>query len=296
MKDPRIGVVLGAGGARGWSHIGALEALREMGLPIHAVCGCSSGALVAAAYAVGRLDVVRDLALGMTQSRMLRFFDVSFSGGGVIEGRWIVQFLKRSLGDVAIEELGDVRFGAAAAEYGAGREIWFTSGSLIDAVRASIALPGVLTPAPIGGRWLVDGALVNPLPVTLCRALGADVIVAINTGGDLSTTRPSVQRAEPAAQGRTSAWLSWMAGGAAGEGATKMPPRPGSVEVLGDALLTMQTFIARIRMAADPADVVVTPDLSGVGLLEFHKGAEAAAAGDAAVRAAADRIRAACRL
>ncbi len=293
--EPKIGVVLGAGAARGWSHIGALRAFEALGAPIHVVCGCSSGAMVAASYASGRLSALQDLATGMTQSRMLRFFDLSFSGGGVIEGRWIVDFLRQNIGDVAIEDVSP-RFGAVATEYGVGREVWFTRGSMIDAVRASIALPGVLTPVHLDGRWLSDGALVNPLPVTLCRSLGADIIIALNTGGDLATVRPPVLRPETGGPATYSSWLAWMTGRADADSAPKPPPRPSYFEVLGDSLLTMQNFIARIRLAADPPDVVITPDLAGVGIMDFHKGAEAIAAGEAAVYAAADRLEAVCAL
>lgn len=305
MTRPKIGLVLGAGAARGWSHIGALRGFEAIGVPIDIVCGASSGALVAASYATGRLDVLEELARGMTQSRMLRFMDLSFAGGGVMEGRWIVEFVRRNIGDVDIEE-ARTPFGAVATEYGGGREVWFTSGSMIDAVRASIALPGLLTPVYLQDRWLTDGALVNPLPVTLCRSLGADVIVALNTGGDVTAASPPVLKAPEAPPHTASRWLAWMSRARAGAGAPMengdaaarpaQEQRPGYLDVLGDSLLTMQNFISRIRLAADPPNLVITPDLAGVGIMDFHKGAESIAAGEAAVRAAEDRIRAACRL
>lgn len=286
----RVGVVLGAGSARGWSHIGALEALEEMGVPIDVVCGCSSGALVAASYATGRLDALKVLARGMTRAGMLRFFDLSFTGGGLIEGRGIVEFVRRNIGDVAIEEASP-RFGAVATEYGSGREVWFTAGSMIDAVRASIALPGLLTPVRLRGRWHIDGALVNPLPVTLARSLGAEVIVAINVAGDLSPSGSAVleTRAGPPAEAR-STWLSRLALGTVE--AEAAVPRPTYAEVVGDSLFVVQTYVSRIRAAVDPPDVLVTPDLAGIGVMEFHKGAAAIERGAEAVREAAPRIRA----
>lgn len=295
-EDRRVGVVLGAGSARGWSHIGALEALEGMGVPIDVVCGCSSGALVAASYATGRLPALRELAAGMTRAGMLRFFDFSFAGGGLIEGRGIVDFVRRNIGDVAIEDVTP-RFGAVATEYGTGREVWFTSGSMIDAVRASIALPGLLTPVRFRGRWHLDGALVNPLPVALARSLGADVIIAVNVAGDLVPGRPSVLEtgAGPPEEER-STWLSRLARSPA-EGAelaleAQALRRPGYAEVLGVSLFTMQTFVSRIRVATDPPDLLLSPDLSDVGVMDFHKGADAIARGARAVSEAEPQVRA----
>ena len=292
----RVGVVLGAGSAWGWSHIGALEALEGMGVPIDVACGCSSGALVAASYATGRLDALKTLAQGMTRAGMLRFLDLSFTGSGLIEGRGIVDFVRRNIGDVAIEDV-EPRFGAVATEYGTGREVWFTSGSMIDAVRASIALPGLLTPVRVRGRWHIDGALVNPLPITLARSLGAEVILAVNVAGDLALGGPAVLEtgAGPPARAR-STWLSRLAHGApdaevldqAGSAAT---PRPSYAEVVGDSLFVVQTYLSRIRAAVDPPDLLITPDLSGIAVMDFHKGAVAMARGAKAVREAEPRIR-----
>ena len=289
----RVGVVLGAGSARGWSHIGALEALEAMGVPIDVVCGCSSGALVAASYATGRLDALKTLAQGMTRARMLRFLDLSFTGSGLIEGRGIVEFVRRNIGDVAIEDARP-RFGAAATEHGTGREVWFTSGSMIDAVRASIALPGLLTPVHLRGRWHIDGALVNPLPITLARSLGAEVILAVNVAGDLAPGGPAVLEtgAGPPARAR-STWLSRLAQGAPEAGAGgAAPPRPSYAELVGDSLFVVQAYLSRIRAAVDPPDLLITPDLSGIAVMDFHKGGTAMARGAMAVREAEPRIRA----
>lgn len=296
---PRVGVVLGAGGARGWAHIGALRELDAMGVPIDVICGCSSGALVAASYAAGRLDALERLGRAMTRAHMLRFFDLSLKGGGLIEGRWLLNFFRANIGDIAIEDAA-VRFGAVATEHQSGREIWFSSGSMVDAVRASIALPGLLTPVRLGRRWLLDGALVNPLPITLCRSLGADVIVALNLSGDLAGSRQAVEETAAADMAApASSWLAWLRGAAPAPPdpvADRAGPRPGYQEVLADALLTMQNFITRMRLAADPPDVTVTLDLAGVGMMEYHKGAQAMALGAAGVRARRDEIRAAAHL
>ncbi|QHQ34532.1 patatin-like phospholipase family protein [Algicella marina] len=289
-RPPRIGVVLGAGVARGWSHIGVLKALDRLGIKIHAVSGASSGALVGASYATGRLGVLEDLAAGMTQRGMLRFLDVSLSRGGMIEGKWILDFMRDKIGDIRIEE-ARLRFGAVATAYGQGNEVWFTSGSIVDAVRASIALPGLLTPVWLRGRWMLDGAVSNPLPVALCRALGAEVIIAVNTSGDAAReARAVVELAttEEDAPDVGSSWLNWLSGGKGREAA--LPKRPGSIDVLGDAIFSMQGFVTRVRLAADPPSIVLTPSLSEIGIMDFHKGSAAIAAGEAAVKAAESRL------
>ncbi len=292
MTQRRIGIVLGAGAARGWAHIGVLQAIGAMGMPVHAVCGCSSGALVAASFAAGRLDALADFAGSLTQTAMLRYLDLSFSGSGVIRGQRIADFMRDTIGDVAIQSL-PVGFGAVATEYGSGREVWFTRGSLIDATRASLAMPGVLTPVTLRGRIMVDGALVNPLPVSLCRSLGADIVIAVNTGGELTAERPSIVMPPPGGDETDgSSWLNWIASGfrRGEEGEEPEPPRPRYFDVLGDATLTMQSFITRIRMAVDPPDIVISPKVSDIGIMEFFRGEEAIARGRQAVTDMEERL------
>ena len=213
---PRIGLVLGAGAARGWAHIGVLRALAAHDIRPDVICGCSIGALVAASHVTGHLGSLEKLARSLSTSRVIRYFDISLRGGGLIEGRWIINFFRENVEDTTIENT-DIIFGAVATDLASGRETWLTSGSIIDAVRASIAVPGLLTPIQIRGRWHIDGALVNPLPVSLCRALGADVIIGVNLNGNLMS-RPDLARAgsgaptkttEPDSEG-SSSWLEWM--------------------------------------------------------------------------------------
>ena len=289
MTRPTVGLVLGAGSARGWSHIGVIRALEEMGVPIDVICGCSSGALVAASYAAGRLDLLQRLAETLTQAGMFRFLDLSFNKGGVIEGRWIADFYRKNIGDIAIEDL-EIPFGVVATEYKTGREIWFRSGSLIDAVRASIAMPGILAPVNIDHRWMIDGAVVNPIPVTLCRSLGADIIIAVNTGGEPGVKdRLAVRTAPTEETPPASSWLSWLTTSFKG-GAAPQPARPSYFEVLGDSIYTMQRFLTGIRLSTDPPDVLISPILAEVSIMEWHKGKTSIAQGRLAVEAAKDRI------
>lgn len=295
--EHKIGVVLGAGVGRGWAHIGVLQGLADLKIKPDVVCGSSIGALVGASYVTGHLDTLTELATSLTWRRVLSYMDVSFAGGGLIEGRWIVKFFEENVADLAIER-ADPTFGAVATELHTGREAWLTSGSIIDAVRASIAVPGLLTPIRIRGKWLVDGGLVNPLPVSLCRALGADVILGVSLNGDLVSrplSLPPAMPERPAAESR-SEWLRWLSyglpGGLRADASVERPrvvpngDRPGYIDVLGESFFIVQDFVSRVRLAADPVDVLITPDVAEIGVIEFHRAEEAIGAGRAAVEAA----------
>ena len=292
----RVGLVLGAGAARGWAHIGILKALADQGIRPDIVCGCSIGALVAASSVTGHLESLEARARDMTVSRVVRYFDISLRGGGIIEGRWITDFFRESVEDIDIASSTPV-FGAVATDLASGRETWLTSGSMIDAVRASIAIPGLLAPVLIRGRWHVDGALVNPLPVSLCRALGADVIIGVSLNGNLMA-RPSPVAVMPPAppapadleleEGPASSWTRWFGYGRSTDAGT--PPqgpgpdsRPGYLEVVSQTFFIVQDFVSRIRLAADPVDVLIAPNVGKLGWLEFHRAAEAIEAGEEAV-------------
>ncbi len=295
----KIGLVLGAGVARGWSHIGALRRLESLGIKPDIVCGCSVGALVGASYVTGHLDALQKLVRSLTRTRVLRYMDFSISGAGLIEGRWVMKFFEDNIDDTSIEAAG-IKFATVATELSTGREAWLTTGSIIDAVRASIAVPGLITPLMINDRWLVDGALVNPLPVSLCRALGADVIIGVSLNGDLigappTTTRLTETATKPVAPQST--WLRFWASGASSNDQPVIPApsssdRPGYIDIIGDSFFLVQAFISRVRLAADPVDLLITPDISHIGLMDFHRGEECIAAGEAAVDAVKPRIEA----
>ena len=183
---PKIGVALGAGVARGWAHIGALQELVEIGVAPDVVVGASIGAVVGGCFAAGRIDALEGFARSLTKRSVFSFIDVSFNGGGLMGGDRLRTRLEAALGDTRIENL-PVRFAGVATEIGAGHEIWLKHGPLVEAMRASYALPGVFEPVRIGGRWLFDGAIVNPVPVNVARAMGADRVIALAIGGDGSS-------------------------------------------------------------------------------------------------------------
>src|SRR5262249_40973261 len=181
---PSIGLVLGGGAARGFAHIGVIRTLAAKGLRPDVICGTSIGAVVGGAIATDRLDVLEAWARSLSKRRVLSYLDVSLGGSGLITGARLAARLDEALGDIAIEDL-PVRFAAIATEIGTGHEIWLTRGRLANALRASYTLPGIFAPTRVGGRWLVDGALVNPVPVAAARALGARLVIAVNLNAEL---------------------------------------------------------------------------------------------------------------
>lgn len=183
-KNPRLGLALGGGAARGWAHIGVMRVLLREGFQPHVIAGTSIGAVVGGCYAAGKLEALESFAHSLTRSRIVGLLDPHLNGPGLIAGEKLRKQLEEHLGDFRIEDL-DVRFTAVATEMGTGHEIWLSRGPLIEAMRASYALPGILDAINIGGRWLMDGALVNPIPVSVPRAAGCDIVIAVNVNGDL---------------------------------------------------------------------------------------------------------------
>jgi NTE family protein len=283
---PTIGLALGGGAARGFAHIGVIRTLTAKGLKPDVICGTSIGAVVGGALAIDRLDVLEAWARSLSKRRVLGYLDVSLGGSGLIAGTRLAARLDEALGDTAIEDL-PVRFAAIATEIGTGHEIWLTRGRLADALRASYTLPGIFAPVRVGGRWLVDGALVNPVPVAAARALGARLVVAVNLNAELvgrGTTIASHGSDESDALRTALAQrggLRRMLGserevkrqvlGAAGS--------PGLLTVMSEAFNIMQDRITRARLAGDPPDVLIQPHLGPIGLFDFHRADEAIAIG-----------------
>lgn len=301
----RIGLALGSGSARGWSHIGVIQALQDLGIEPDIVCGTSIGALVGAFYAAGRLPELDRWIRTLTRWDMIQFLDVNLvSRGGFVEGERLIRYFRGQLGDVLIEDLPK-SFAAVATNLMSGQEVWFTDGPLLQAVRASISLPGFFSPVPYEQQYLVDGGLVNPVPVSVCRALGAHRVIAVNLNGELvgrHYRRPESQ--ERNAGGKDAAAetknnepdpngasffkrLSSLADFAASLVASNrgsMDPSPGLFDVLAGSINIMQDRITRSRMAGDPPDVLLAPRLAHIELLEFYRAEEAIAEGRACVQ------------
>lgn len=299
MNRFRIGLALGSGSARGWSHIGVIEALHEAGIEPDVVCGTSIGAMVGAAYAAGRMDDLKKFALSLNRREIIGLLDVRLIGGGVLEGQAISKRLRAMGMDTSIESL-EKPFAAVATDLASGREIWLRDGALYKAVRASIALPGLLMPVEREGRWLIDGGLVNPVPVSACRALGAEVIIAVNLGGDTLGRRftdqdtPAPEKPTAGTPGETpdtsSDFVSRLLDQLPSAVREQVSPiaakimRPGRSApdyfgVLANSINIMQDRISRSRLAGEPPDVMIMPRLREVGLLEFERAEEAIAEG-----------------
>lgn len=279
---PRVGLALGGGSARGWAHIGVIRALEEAGISPTVVAGCSIGAVVGASYAAGGLDRLETFARALTKRRVVGLLDPRLPGSGLIAGNRLRQRLAADLGERRIQDL-PVRFGCVATEFGSGREIHLARGPLVEAVRASYAIPGLFPPVASDGRLLMDGTLVNPVPVALARALGADLVICVNLNGD--TGGPVAREVvTPPRRGL----LRLVRGRSAPE-----PAAPGIARVVLDAFNITQDRISRARLERDPPDVAIGPNVAGFGLFDFHRAAEGIALGHRAARAALPAIRAA---
>ena len=289
-RRPTIALALGGGAARGWSHIGVINALRERGIEADVVCGTSIGALVGAAHAAGQLPHLENWVRKLKWQDVVGFLDLTLTKGGVIQGKKVFEQLRQHYQVDRIEEL-QRPFGAVATNLNNGLEVWLREGSVVEAVRASASLPGLFTPVYHNGHWLVDGGLVNPVPVSLCRAMGAELVIAV----DLFAQRSIPAESEPAPEEDDNDNASWFAsareitarmwengvkqklvGGNAGE--------PSIFEVVSGSIHIMQMRISRSRMAGEPPNLLITPVVEDIGLMDFHRAAEAIDEGVRAVQ------------
>jgi len=270
----RTALVLGSGGARGWCHIGVLREIDALGLRPDMLVGCSMGALVGAAWAAGKLDALEDFARSLTRSRVLRMLDLRPGSGGLIGGTGISHLL----GELGLSgEFSDLPlpFTAVAADLNLGQEIWLQRGGLAPAIRASAAMPGILAPQWLEGRWLIDGAVVNPVPVSVARAMGAVSVVAVNPTTRVlrPASHPLPPEGEAAAQAPSRfarlipLWSDKLP--------PAVPPAPGYLTLVAQALDIMSERIRRSRLAGDPPDLLIGARLQDLSALDFHRAAEA---------------------
>lgn len=306
---PAIGLALGGGAARGLAHVGIIRTLARAGYVPDVIAGTSIGAAVGGLYAAGRLDAFAEWALALKRRDVIALVDIAIAGGGLMGGLRLARLLEREIGDTRIENL-PIAFAAVATEIATGHEIWLTRGLLMPALRASYALPGILPPVRIGGRWLMDGALSNPVPVSVARALGARLVIAVTLNADalsrstviqdhgtdpedealpLIEQRPRVQAVVDLGRGigRGIGRAFARQQGLGGEATDRGPPMaglraPGVPTVMARAFNATQERIARQRLAGDPPNVLIGPRLSRIGLFDFHRAAEAIALGEEA--------------
>lgn len=299
MGDYKIGLALGSGSARGWAHIGVLRALAEAGIHPDVIVGTSVGALVGGCYVAGELDALEQFARELTRRKVLGFLDFNLAGSGLIHGQRLREVLEARLKDLTIETLSR-RFIAVATEIGSGHEVWLSRGRLADSIRASYAMPGIFKPVAIEGRWLFDGALVNPIPVSVCRALGARYVIAVNVNSEaghgtvvtdlealpVAALPPPEERGLLARNGRAVRKLiQRQLFGQDDTGA------PGISRVMIQAFNIVQDRIARSRLAGDPPDLMIAPRLPPIGLFDFHRAEEMIESGAEAAAREIDHIR-----
>lgn len=295
-RKPKVAIALGSGSARGWSHIGVLKELRSLGIEPEIIAGSSVGALVGAAYAAGQLERLEAWTKALDWKMILKYLDPSLLGGGLIQGEKLAKLVSLYVEDLRFEDLPR-QLGVVATELDTGREIWFREGPVMQAVRASIGLPGLFKPILHEGHWLVDGGLSNPVPVSLCRAMGADLVIAVNLNGDILGRYFRREEREEQNGGDVGQEAFWDRLG--GQLKNTLSNRkdmlfsrllgesrdaPGLYEVLASSINVMQDRITRSRMAGDPPDIILTPRLSRLGLMEYDRAAFAIEEGQQAVR------------
>ncbi len=283
----KIGLALGAGAARGWTHLGIIEALENLGIKIDVVSGCSIGAYVGAAYASGNLTQLKDWAFDLTEWEVLRLLGIGFTRSGLASGE---QVFKRLADDFSVATFEEMQrpFAIPATDLYSGREIIFQSGPVVDAVRASCSIPALFAPVQFENRWLVDGAVVNPVPVNLCRLMGADFVIAVNLSADFRpemidkniTAHENAQRkTDEKLEKQQSIFRNWFSP----DPNDNQQTPPGIMSVMSNSLDIMQARVTRSRLAGDPPDILIEPNLRDVGILEFEKAEELYAVGKEAV-------------
>ncbi|HWY23838.1 MAG TPA: patatin-like phospholipase RssA [Nevskia sp.] len=293
---PVIGIALGSGSARGWSHLGVILELEAMGIRPHVVAGTSIGALVGAVYVSGQLQDFTDWVTKLSVRDVVKLMDFTFSGG-FVKGERLFGYFGEHHPNPNIQELKQ-RYVSVATEMKTGREIWVTEGPVLDAARASCAIPGLFTPVKLNDRWMLDGGLVNPVPVSAARALGADVVIAVNLNAQLVGLHLSAagrQEAErevdaemPAESNKTKGFWHRVVGYLeSGD-----PDKPGFFDVVASSVNIMQDRLTRSRMAGDPPELTLLPRLEDFAMMDFHRAAEAVAEGRRVVQQSEAEIRA----
>lgn len=320
----KIGLALGSGAARGWSHIGIIQALEELGIDIDVVAGCSIGAYVGAAYTSGKLQELADWASSLSEWQVLGLMGVGLRKGGLASGLKVFQALEENFSEQQFEALSKP-LAVVATDLYSGQEVSFLTGSIDVAIRASCAIPGLFPPIPFNDRWLVDGAVVNPVPVNLCRQMGADFVIAVNLSADFRPQLSKEYNQEHAKnQQKTTDFfkksqeiMQQLFKGAdkkdktsdetqdseslltlTKEPSSPLPstPAPSIIGVMTSSLEILQARVTRSRLAGDPPDVLIEPQLRDVGSMEFHRAEELIEEGQKSVARVAEQIKYQLRL
>lgn len=284
----KIGLALGSGSARGWAHIGVIKALSDQDIIPDIICGTSIGALVGASYAFNNLEKLETWVCALTKLETAKFFEINPSLKGFVNTERLHNFLNEYVASDSEQiESCSKKYAAVSTDLESGREFWLTEGSVLKAVRSSISLPGLFPTTKNNGKWLIDGGLVNPVPVSVCRALGADIVIAVNLNGDIvgkhfhkptkNTKKDNgfVDKISDKVADYTTSLFS--------EKKLKDQP-PSFYEAIAGSINITQDRITKSRMAGDPPDILLNPKLSHIGLLEFYRAEEAILEGEQSVK------------
>jgi NTE family protein len=334
----KIGLALGSGAARGWAHIGVIQALEEMGIEIDVVSGCSIGSYVGATYASGKLIELAEWVESLTEWQVFALMGVGFQKGGLVNGLKVFKALQENFSYETFEELKKP-FAAVATDLYSGREVNFISGSVIEAVRASCAIPGLFPPLLFDNRWLVDGGVVNPVPVNMCRMLGADIVIAVNLSADFrpqsivnnpidhgnnqkktsdffkrshqqiqqwfknsedTDTESNDQTLIAEQEALTEECLEMLESAnieqqktedVLSENLVVVPPAPSIINAMSGSLDILSARVTRSRLAGDPPDILIEPQLRDFGMMEFYRATELIKHGRTSVERIADQIK-----
>jgi len=294
MRQVKIGLALGSGAAKGWAHIGVINALERAGIRIDVVAGCSVGALVGAAYATQRLPLMERWVRSFSYWQVIRLMDFSWQRGGLIRGERVFSHVRSLINCDTIQQC-DMPFGAVATNLSTGRELWLTEGDLHQAVRASCSMPGLLAPVSWNGYWLVDGAVVNPVPISLTRALGADIVIAVDLQHDAHLMQQELFSVTPESDGDThlpapNSWSGRLRQRIGRITSRKMQYTPGAMEIMSTSIQVLENRLKRNRMAGDPPDVLIQPLCPQISTLDFHRAEEAIEAGRLSVEKKMDEL------
>lgn len=274
-----IGLALGSGSSRGWSHIGVINALSENGISPDIICGTSIGALVGASYVSNNLNKLEEWVSSLTKLETARFFELNTSLNGFVNSERLHNFLNEYVAsDISVIESCAKQYAAVATDLETGREVWLTKGSILEAVWSSISLPGLFPAIKNNNKWLVDGGLVNPVPVSVCHALGADIVIAVNLNGNIvgkhfQKTKKEIKNDSGIVDKITDFVSEYTTSIFPNSKVVEQPPN--LFEAIAGSVNITQDRITRSRMAGDPPDIVLSPKLSHIGLLEFYRADEA---------------------
>jgi len=274
-----IGLALGSGSSRGWSHIGVISALADKGIVPDIVCGTSIGALVGASYVSTNLDKLEEWVCSLTRFETARFFEFKMPLNGFVNTERLHHFLNKYVAsdNSVIDDL-DKQYATVATDLETGREVWLTKGSVLEAVLSSISLPGLFPAIKKNNKWLVDGGLVNPVPVSVCRALGADLVIAVSLNGDIVGKHfhksKNIKRHDKGVVGKITDFVTEYTSSVFSTTKAEDQP-PNLFEAIAGSVNITQNRITRSRMAGDPPDVLLSPKLAHIGLLEFYRAEEA---------------------